>query len=116
MRAAAAGARRTSRFDFARAYQHPDSRMQPVNVLRQRFSVEALTGKPCPAEGMPFVVRPAAPVTVEKLMAMLANHYEGAPEDVRVGAEGRRTAASIPASATAAPWSRPCLTCTIIRA
>lgn len=73
-------------FDFARAYQHPDSRMQPVNVLRQRFSVEALTGKPCPAEGMPFVVRPAAPVTVEKLMAMLANHYEGAPEDVRVGA------------------------------
>ena len=79
-------ARRTSPFDFARAYQHPDSRMQPVNVLRQRFSVEALTGKPCPAEGMPFVVRPAAPVTVEKLMAMLANHYEGAPEDVRVGA------------------------------
>lgn len=73
-------------FDFARAYQHPESREQPVNVLRQRFSASALTGRPCAEGELPFAVRPKEPVTVEKMMQMLANHYEGAPEDVRAGA------------------------------
>ena len=75
-------------FDFARAYQHPDSVGKPVNVLRQRFSALALTGEDCGNGELPFAVRPKEPVTVEKMMALLSNHYDGAPEDVRIGPGG----------------------------
>ena len=75
-------------FDFARAYQHSDSVGKPVNVLRQRFSALALTGEDCGNGELPFAVRPKEPVTVEKMMALLSNHYDGTPEDVRIGPGG----------------------------
>ena len=95
-------------FDFARAYQHPDSRMQPVNVLRpalQRRGADRQT-----VSGGGNAVRRASRGAGDggEADGDARQSLRGARRKTcALAREGRRTAASIPASATAAPWSRP---------
>lgn len=72
-------------FDFARAYQAPELLMHPENTLRHRHSLQMLLGRHWEAETLPFSVPAPEPVTRERLMDMLSNHYAGTDDDLRIG-------------------------------
>jgi len=78
-------------FDFARAYQAEGSWMSPVNVNRQRLGLQRVTDEawaPDMEKGMPFAVHANRKLSVEDMAALLAEHYEGDPLDVRTNPSG----------------------------
>ena len=72
-----------SDFDFAAAYQDPDSYMTPYNVLRQQHGLELLLGREwdVESEGTPFAVPVERPVTAAQVGQILSTHYEGTADD-----------------------------------
>ena len=77
-----------SDFDFAKAYQAPDTWLHPENTLRQKYATQRLLGREwdTETEGYPPYVRAAHPIGVKELMDVMSFHYEGTPDDVRFGA------------------------------
>ncbi len=74
-------------FDFKKAYTLPAKDLiLDANVLRHWRGLSLLTGREWPiGEDYPFSVKPMEKVTVEKLMSVLRDHYEGTPYDATDG-------------------------------
>lgn len=65
-------------FDFARAYQDPQSWCQMGNLLRHRHTFKKLTNKEMsPDESFPFAVKPGRTITIAEVKSILRDHYEG---------------------------------------
>ncbi|MGB7297085.1 MAG: C69 family dipeptidase, partial [Candidatus Aminicenantales bacterium] len=75
-------------FDFKKAFARP-SRRDPVsdgNTLRHWRGLALLTGKEWPiSDDYPFSAKPGKKVTVEALMRILRDHYEGTEYDATDG-------------------------------
>jgi len=68
-------------FSFEKAYANPETRVAASNTHRAWRGLARVAGM-APAPGttpLPFCVKPAAPVTVASLAAVLRDHYEGTP-------------------------------------
>ena len=73
-------------FDFKKAIPCPPRTCFDANVLRHWRGLSLMTGREWPIEDdYPFAVKPAEKVTVEKLRAVLRDHYEGTPYDATDG-------------------------------
>lgn len=72
-----------SDFDFAKVYQDEYSYGRDYNVLRQKYAMEILLDQEwdVAANGLPFVIKPAAPVTLDDMIEVLSTHYEGTPHE-----------------------------------
>lgn len=64
-------------FDFAAAYQDPESWRVPANLYRHIHLARALGVNLNEESNLPFAVRPRWAVTPKLLWAMLSDHYEG---------------------------------------
>lgn len=78
-------------FDFALAYQAPDSRGVPHNVHRHVRGLSILLERDMehllePGAELPFSVRPPRPVGVRTVKKILRTHFEGTSSDVSGGA------------------------------
>jgi dipeptidase len=80
-------------FDFARAFQHPDYMMAPINTARHAFGLARAAGVKVDAGGrgarLPFSARPSEPLSINGLRETLSCHCER-PEDFTelVGGQG----------------------------
>lgn len=72
-----------SDFDFAKVYQDEYSYGRDYNVLRQKYAMEILLDQEwdVAANGLPFAIKPAAPVTLDDMIEVLSTHYEGTPHE-----------------------------------
>lgn len=77
-------------FEFARTFQHENTWRLSRNVLRHAYSLEKLLGKPWNVEkvGLPASVKAPRKLGVKDLMALLTDHYENTPDDLRTGPGG----------------------------
>lgn len=64
-------------FDFAQAYQDPDSWKVPGNVYRHRCMARALGLDLDDDDPLPFAVQPKEKISAEFLWGQLSQHYEG---------------------------------------
>ncbi|PIE55151.1 MAG: hypothetical protein CSA35_01575 [Dethiosulfovibrio peptidovorans] len=69
---------------FASAAQNPSGRDKPGNTFRHRHGLRAITGTTWDGP-LPFQVKPAQPLAVPDVMAILRDHYEGSEDDHREG-------------------------------
>lgn len=75
-------------FDFKKAFDRPSNREPAAdgNSLRHWRGLGLVTGRPWELGGeYPFSVKPGKKMTVEALMAILRDHYEGTPYDATDG-------------------------------
>jgi dipeptidase len=81
-------AARDGEFDFAKAFNRPSNRDLAAdgNSLRHWRGLSLVAGRTWPLErDLPFSVKPGKKITVEALMAILRDHYEGTPYDATDG-------------------------------
>jgi len=80
--------KRDGPFDFKKVFNRPTKR-EPVfdgNTLRMWRGLSLLSGQKWEiTDDFPFSFEPASPITVEKLMAVLRDHYEGTEYDATDG-------------------------------
>ena len=72
-------------FDFYEAFQSRDHMNDPVNTLRQDYALRLLTGKTFDRARLPFAAAASRLLTVSDMIDALSCHYEGTPDDVRIG-------------------------------
>lgn len=75
------------RFEFSKVFQREDSYRLPRNVMRHISALEKLTGRKWSVEknGLPASIKLNQKLGPEDLMEMLSGHYEGTPDDIRIG-------------------------------
>jgi dipeptidase len=77
---------RDGAFHFAKSYSPPGQLMHPGNVLRMWRGVNLLADRSYPLEAQfPFAFRPKKRVSVQDLMAVLRDHFEGTELDKSQG-------------------------------
>lgn len=78
---------RDGKFEFAKVFQAEKSWRKSLNVLRHKYSLEKLLGRAWNADkdGFPCTVKMEKKLSVEDIMALLSDHYEGAVDDIRSG-------------------------------
>jgi len=65
-------------FDFAAAYAHPYFAADSSNIGRQWAGLNCISEKPVPySEKLPFSVKPRQKLSLQAIMSVLRNHYEG---------------------------------------
>jgi dipeptidase len=73
-------------FDFARAYQAPETYRSGRNLHRHLRGLEILLGRcPAPEDDLPFSAHPPRAIGVEDVKKVLRCHFEGTPDDVSGG-------------------------------
>jgi len=79
-------------YDFAKSCQDPVRWKTTRDLIRWRNLVKRFTGKDWEGDDYPFSVKPQRPVDAAQFQAALSTHYEGTPDEIPVGSEGRRHA------------------------
>ncbi|MCF8335879.1 MAG: C69 family dipeptidase [Bacteroidales bacterium] len=74
--------KRDGAFNFRKVYGNPQTLASPRNIPRKWRGLELLTGKNYEMEEpFPFAVKPKEKITRQKIMKVLADHYEGTEWD-----------------------------------
>jgi dipeptidase len=81
---------RDGAFNFARAYSNPNSLNHPGNIYRFWSAIRRVSGKDLdPHAQLPFAVKPNHRLTVQDVMAVMRDHFEGTVRDSSAdGTEG----------------------------
>ena len=83
-------AKEPSGFDFAKACQKKGSWNSPHYIYRWRNMTRFFTGRDWTAEDCPYAVVPSRKIDAVAVKQILSSHYEGTPDEIPVGADGRR--------------------------
>ena len=81
-------AREPSGFDFAKACQKKGSWNSPHYIYRWRNMAKFFTGRDW--SDCPYAVVPSRKIDAGAVKQILSSHYEGTPDEIPVGADGRR--------------------------
>lgn len=69
-------------FNFAKAYAKPNSLVHPGNIYRHWSAIRRVAGLDLdPHTQLPFAVTPAHPLTLQDVMAVMRDHFEGSGRD-----------------------------------
>ncbi len=69
-------------FRFARSYSNPGSLVHPGNTCRMWRGAQLVSGRNLDSTGeFPFAVTPTKKLTIQDIMLVLRDHYEGTPLD-----------------------------------
>jgi dipeptidase len=69
-------------FNFARAYSNPHSLDHPGNIYRHWSAIRRVSGKDLdPLGQLPFAVTPNRKLTVQDVVAVMRDHFEGTARD-----------------------------------